>query len=49
MSNSVVTVTEPDVNDSLILVVGEDGTITPDKETVETYLSEYFPLFREEK
>lgn len=41
MSNSVVMVTEPRANDSLILVVGEDGTVTPDKETVETYLSKF--------
>lgn len=39
MSNSVVKVTETPINDSLILVIGEDGTVTPDKETVEAYLS----------
>lgn len=39
MSNSVVTVTELQVNDSLILVVGGDGSVIPDKDTVQTYLS----------
>lgn len=41
MSNSVVRVTEPTVNDSLILLIGEDGVVTPDKRTVEAYLSRY--------
>lgn len=39
MSNSIVKVTEVPVNDSLILVIGEDGIITPDKRTLEAYLS----------
>lgn len=46
MSNSVVKVTDPHKNDSLILVVGEDGTVTPDKDTVESYLSKYFRFFK---
>lgn len=41
MANSIVTVTDSMLNDSLLLLVGEDGTVTPDKETVETYLSKY--------
>ncbi|CAH0557349.1 unnamed protein product [Brassicogethes aeneus] len=39
MANSVVKVTDAMLNDSLLLLVGEDGTVTPDRETVETYLS----------
>ncbi|KAL3281806.1 hypothetical protein HHI36_005007 [Cryptolaemus montrouzieri] len=39
MANSVVTVTDAMLNDSLLLLVGEDGTVTPDRETVETYLN----------
>ncbi|KAK9888802.1 hypothetical protein WA026_001025 [Henosepilachna vigintioctopunctata] len=39
MANSVVTVTDAMLNDSLLLLVGEDGTVTPDKETVESYLN----------
>lgn len=39
MSNSVVRVTETPINESLILVIGEDGLVTPDKKTVEAYLS----------
>lgn len=44
MANSVVKVTDikdDQLSDSLILLVGEDGTVTPDQETVETYLSKY--------
>lgn len=41
MSHSVVKVTENKPTDSLLLVVSEDGTVTPDKETVESYLSKY--------
>lgn len=41
MSHSVVKVTESIDDDSLYLLVGEDGTVTPDKETVEQYLSKY--------
>lgn len=43
MSNSVVKVTDEALNDSLLLLVGEDGTVTPDKETVTTYLSKTSP------
>ncbi|GJQ67593.1 hypothetical protein Trydic_g8399 [Trypoxylus dichotomus] len=39
MSHSVVKVTENKPTDSLLLVVSEDGTITPDKEEVESYLN----------
>lgn len=42
MANSVVKVTDikdDPLNDSLILLVGEDGTVTPDQDTVESYLS----------
>lgn len=39
MSNSVVKVTDPTLNDSLFLLVGEDGTVTPDRQTVESFLS----------
>ncbi|XP_060518841.1 uncharacterized protein LOC132697387 isoform X2 [Cylas formicarius] len=41
MANSVVKVTDvkDDINDSLLLLVGEDGTVMPDKETVEMFLS----------
>ncbi|CAG9824961.1 unnamed protein product [Phaedon cochleariae] len=44
MANSVVKVTDirddelDNVNNSLLLLVGEDGTVTPDQETVETFL-----------
>ncbi|XP_050497701.1 death-inducer obliterator 1 isoform X2 [Diabrotica virgifera virgifera] len=41
MANSVVKVTDlrdEEINDSLMLLVGVDGTVTPDQETVETYL-----------
>lgn len=44
MANSVVKVTDikdDQLADSLILFVGEDGTVTPDQETVETFLSKY--------
>lgn len=41
MSNSVVKVTESSLNDSLFLLVGEDGTVTPDRKTVESFLSKY--------
>lgn len=39
MAHSVVKVTDAMLNDSLLLLVGEDGTVTPDRETVESYLS----------
>lgn len=42
MAHSVVKVTDikdDDLNDSLLLLVGEDGTVTPDQDTVETFLS----------
>ncbi|KAL1497120.1 hypothetical protein ABEB36_008130 [Hypothenemus hampei] len=42
MANSVVKVTditEDTINDSLLLLVGEDGTVTPDRQTVDKYLS----------
>lgn len=44
MANSVVKVTDvknEQTNDSLVLFIGEDGTVTPDQDTVETFLSEY--------
>lgn len=44
MANSVVKVSDikdDQLSDSLILLVGEDGTVTPDQETVETFLSKY--------
>lgn len=41
MSNSVVKVTESVDDDSLYLFVGEDGTVTPDKESVEQFLSKF--------
>lgn len=40
MSHSVVKVTESAEDDSLYLLVGEDGSVTPDKDTVQQYLSE---------
>ncbi|XP_031342377.1 uncharacterized protein LOC116170261 isoform X1 [Photinus pyralis] len=39
MSHSVVKVTETPVNNSLVLVIDKDGYVTPDKKTVEEYLS----------
>lgn len=42
MSNSVVRVTESANTDSLYLLVGEDGTVTPDRQTVESFLSKFF-------
>lgn len=39
MAHSVVKVTDAMLNDSLLLLVGEDGTVTPDRETVESYLN----------
>lgn len=39
MSNSVVKVSDEALNDSLLLLVGEDGTVMPDKDTVTSYLS----------
>ncbi|RZC42273.1 death-inducer obliterator 1 [Asbolus verrucosus] len=39
MSNSVVKVTDSMLNDSLLLLVGEDGTVTPNKDVVEAYLN----------
>jgi hypothetical protein len=39
MSNSVVKVTDSTLNDSLLLLVGEDGTVTPSKDVVEAYLT----------
>lgn len=41
MANSVVKVSDikDQLSDSLFLLVGEDGTVTPDQDTVETYLS----------
>jgi hypothetical protein len=41
MSNSVVKVTDSTLNDSLLLLVGEDGTVTPSKDVVEAYLSKF--------
>ncbi|XP_018574106.1 death-inducer obliterator 1-like isoform X2 [Anoplophora glabripennis] len=43
MAHSVVKVTDikdDDLNDSLLLLVGEDGTVTPDQDTVETFLKQ---------
>lgn len=42
MSHSVVKVTESTEDDRLYLLVGEDGSVTPDKETVDQFLSKYF-------
>ncbi|XP_030765439.1 death-inducer obliterator 1 isoform X2 [Sitophilus oryzae] len=42
MANSIVKVTDVAddmINDSLLLLVNEDGTVTPDRRTVEDYLS----------
>ncbi|XP_063913585.1 death-inducer obliterator 1-like isoform X1 [Zophobas morio] len=39
MSNSVVKVTDATEDDSLLLLVGEDGTVTPSKDIVEAYLN----------
>lgn len=42
MAHSVVKVTDikdDELNDSLLLLVGEDGTVAPDQDTVETFLS----------
>lgn len=42
MANSVVKVTDVTddmINDSLLLLVGEDGIVTPDRRTVDNYLS----------
>ncbi|XP_066147349.1 death-inducer obliterator 1 isoform X2 [Euwallacea fornicatus] len=42
MANSVVKVTDvtdDSISDSLLLLIGKDGTVTPDKQTVENYLS----------
>lgn len=39
MANSVVKVTDDALNDSLFLLVGEDGTVTPDRKSVESFLS----------
>lgn len=44
MSNSVVKVTDSALTDSLFLLVGEDGTVTPDRKTVETFLSKWSTL-----
>lgn len=44
MANSVVKVTDvtdDPVNDSLLLLVGEDGNVTPDRQTVDNYLSKF--------
>lgn len=44
MANSVVKVTDikdDQLSDSLFLLVGEDGTVTPNQDTVETYLSKF--------
>lgn len=41
MANSVVKVTDATndaISDSLLLLVGEDGTVTPDRQTVDKYL-----------
>lgn len=40
MAHSIVKVTDGELSDRLLLVVDPDGTVTPDKETVRTYLSE---------
>ncbi|KAJ8975229.1 hypothetical protein NQ317_014658 [Molorchus minor] len=43
MAHSVVKVTDikdDELNDSLLLLVGEDGTVTPDQDTVETFLKQ---------
>ncbi|XP_074031171.1 uncharacterized protein isoform X2 [Leptinotarsa decemlineata] len=43
MSNSVVRVTDikdDELDNSLLLLVGEDGTVTPDQDTVETFLKQ---------
>lgn len=39
MANTVVKVTDAMLNDSLLLLVGEDGTVTPDRDTVDKYLN----------
>jgi len=44
MANSVVKVTDATndaISDSLLLLVGEDGTVTPDRQTVDKYLSKW--------
>lgn len=41
MSHSVVKVTESTEDENLLLLVGEDGSVTPDKETVEQFLSKF--------
>ncbi|XP_057670798.1 uncharacterized protein LOC130902588 isoform X2 [Diorhabda carinulata] len=43
MANTVVKVSDikdEELDDSLLLLVGEDGTVTPDQDTVETYLKQ---------
>lgn len=39
MSHSVVKVTESLEDDRLLMLVGEDGTVTPDRDTVDQFLS----------
>lgn len=38
MSNSVVKVTDAALNDSLMLLVGEDGVVTPNRDIVDAFL-----------
>ena len=39
MSHSMVTVTDDQANDGLVLFVAQDGTVCPDRQIVENYLS----------
>lgn len=50
MANSIVKVTDvknEQTNDSLVLFIGEDGIVTPDQDTVETFLSKCGILTRQ--
>lgn len=47
MANSVVKVTDmkdDHLSESLVLLIGADGTVTPDQKTVESYLSKLLEL-----
>lgn len=39
MSNSVFKLTDATPKDNLLILVGQDGTVTPSKDVVEAYLS----------
>lgn len=43
MANSVIKVQDikDDFDDNLFLLMDSDGTVTPDQDTVETYLSKF--------